>query len=797
MPPRPLRRAGLAGADGVDRRATHAGRRGRHRARVAVRPIAAVRLDRGLHVRGRRAARGAARGRAVAGPRPAPRAARLRGAARAARPGRARRGGARAATARRRAACASRRRRARPAARSRPAHERRDRGAGRRRSGRRGRAARAERRVLRVPVAGGRRGGRRGRRRGCATRSASRSRRASPARSPSPLRTPSRSRARYARTHGPSPPETPSGGSARMRARVRAALEALAADGRVVHGEFRPGGVEREWCDVDVLRRMRRRSLAALRREVEPVDAAAFGRFLPAWQGVDRPPPAGPDALTEALARLQGAADPGVGPRARRPARRGCAGTARPTSTRWRPAASSCGSARGALGADDGRVALCSATRRRRSRRRRAEDPPDGDAARRDPRAPRRSAAPRSGPISSRRRAPPTSATVLRALWDLVWAGEVTNDTSRPCARSRGRHAGVAHRAGARAATRAAAAQPGRPPAPDGGRWSRRSSRADAGAHRARARPRRAATRPLRRRDPRGRARRGHARRVRRRLPGAAGDGGVRQGAPRLLRRRSRRGPVRACPGAVDRLRDLRERPGAERRGAACSRPPIPPSRTAPRCPGRRPPGGQRAPPARSSCWSTARRPPISNGAPRRCSRSATPTRSTWADALAALAKDGRLRAIELRQIDGGLRRAPLRRRRAVRRRLRRRVPRPDAPRLRRPRAHLDLPVNLTRFVRDERLGRRPPPDLPVAQAEPAPVRRAGEVSRRRRATRPARGRAPSRRACSGSRSAKIASPSRYSSAGSAPTSTRVSRFAGSSPEVITATHASDAISAG
>src|SRR5206468_5149361 len=68
--------------------------------------------------------------------------------------------------------------------------------------------------------------------------------------------------------------------------RALAALRALEGDGRVVRSEFRPDGVEREWCDVDVLRQLRRRSLAALRREVEPVDQAAFARFLPAWQHV-------------------------------------------------------------------------------------------------------------------------------------------------------------------------------------------------------------------------------------------------------------------------------------------------------------------------------------------------------------------------------------------------------------------------------------------------------------------------------------------------------------------------------
>src|SRR5206468_5615290 len=88
---------------------------------------------------------------------------------------------------------------------------------------------------------------------------------------------------RYARTHAPFTTQDVVERLGADPGAVGAALEALAADGQIVHGAFRPGGVEREWCDVDVLRRIRRRSLAALRREVEPVDAATFGRFLPAW----------------------------------------------------------------------------------------------------------------------------------------------------------------------------------------------------------------------------------------------------------------------------------------------------------------------------------------------------------------------------------------------------------------------------------------------------------------------------------------------------------------------------------
>jgi ATP-dependent helicase Lhr and Lhr-like helicase len=89
--------------------------------------------------------------------------------------------------------------------------------------------------------------------------------------------------ARFARTHGPFTVDEVARRLGMPGDRVREALEHLETDGRVVHGEFRPGGVEREWCDVEVLRRIRGRSLAALRREVEPVGAAALSRFLPLW----------------------------------------------------------------------------------------------------------------------------------------------------------------------------------------------------------------------------------------------------------------------------------------------------------------------------------------------------------------------------------------------------------------------------------------------------------------------------------------------------------------------------------
>ncbi len=102
--------------------------------------------------------------------------------------------------------------------------------------------------------------------------------------------------ARYARTHGPFLTQHV---ARRLGVRVepvQLALEALEGEGRVVRGEFRPDGIEREWCDEEVLRLLRRRSLAVLRKEVEPVDGLALARFLPAWQGVGRasPGPRGP-----------------------------------------------------------------------------------------------------------------------------------------------------------------------------------------------------------------------------------------------------------------------------------------------------------------------------------------------------------------------------------------------------------------------------------------------------------------------------------------------------------------------
>src|SRR5207244_3144943 len=107
---------------------------------------------------------------------------------------------------------------------------------------------------------------------------------------------------RFARSRGPF---TTAQANERFGRDVEPTLRELERRDELVRGELRPGGSEREWCDPEVLRRLRRASLAALRREVEPVEQAAFGRFLPSWHGVGRRA-----FLREALVPLQGLALP-------------------------------------------------------------------------------------------------------------------------------------------------------------------------------------------------------------------------------------------------------------------------------------------------------------------------------------------------------------------------------------------------------------------------------------------------------------------------------------------------------
>lgn len=99
--------------------------------------------------------------------------------------------------------------------------------------------------------------------------------------------------ARHARTHGPFRTADVADRFGLGAAVARQALQRLESQGRLASGYFLadapPGSDEREWCDAEVLRRLRLRSLAAIRGAVEPVPPEAFARFLPSWQHLDRP----------------------------------------------------------------------------------------------------------------------------------------------------------------------------------------------------------------------------------------------------------------------------------------------------------------------------------------------------------------------------------------------------------------------------------------------------------------------------------------------------------------------------
>jgi ATP-dependent helicase Lhr and Lhr-like helicase len=233
---------------------------------------------------------------------------------------------------------------------------------------------------------------------------------------------------RFARTHVPFVTADPARRWAVPTPAAEVALTRLAARGDVLAGEFRKATQGREYCHPDVLRLLRRRSLAALRREVESVAPEALARFLPAWHGIGARA-GGPDRLLEVVFQLQGLALP-----ASVIERDVIAARVHDYTPRLLDELVSMGEVvwvgRGSLGATDGRVALYMR----------------GDAPRLVP--------PPSDPpqteVHGRIRAHlgargaaffrdiynacggGDEEAMLDAVWDLVWAGEVTNDTFSP-----------------------------------------------------------------------------------------------------------------------------------------------------------------------------------------------------------------------------------------------------------------------------------------------------------------------------------------------------------------------------
>ncbi|WP_309112881.1 ATP-dependent helicase [Saccharothrix sp.] len=288
--------------------------------------------------------------------------------------------------------------------------------------------------------------------------------------------------ARYARTHGPFPAAQAAERFGLGVAVVTGVLERMAATGRLVRGELRPGGTHTEYCDADVLRRLRRASLARLRAEVEPVEPEALGRFLPAWHGVGRRLRAAPtvDDVYAVVEQLAGAPLPASAVESLvLPAR--LPGYYPALLDELTAAGEVTWTGCGSLAGGDGWIALAPA-----------------DVA--DLLLP--DLVPEAAPDSPLHRAvvealaggalffrqvvdrvslqgPTTDGEVVGALWDLVWAGVVTNDTLAPL-RALVAGGGTAHKP-KRAAPRGryARMRAGRPDMPSrtgpptvAGRWS-------------------------------------------------------------------------------------------------------------------------------------------------------------------------------------------------------------------------------------------------------------------------------------------------------------------------------------
>jgi ATP-dependent helicase Lhr and Lhr-like helicase len=270
---------------------------------------------------------------------------------------------------------------------------------------------------------------------------------------------------RFARTHGPFP-------TARLAERYGVdpspALRELESEGALVRGELLPGGTEREWCDSEVLRRVRRASLARLRKEVEAADTRELARFLPSWQNVDafRRTGAGLDRLREALVPLQGVAlTPKVWERDVLPRRLGA------YSQSWLDELCTSGElvwiGAGALGRNDGRVALYFREDVRLA------GPPPANAKLETAQGEVHDA------IRERLAAGPSfwldlvvelehpAEDLHNALWDLVWTGQVTNDAFAPLRAPRLRAVPPSERPGRRFARRRSTAG-----AAVQGRWS-------------------------------------------------------------------------------------------------------------------------------------------------------------------------------------------------------------------------------------------------------------------------------------------------------------------------------------
>ena len=233
---------------------------------------------------------------------------------------------------------------------------------------------------------------------------------------------------RWARSRAPFTADAPAARWGIARATIEDHLRALSAAGSLLEGAFRPGGAAREFTDPDVLRQLRRRSLARLRREVEPVEPEVLARFLPAWHGIGSAA-GGLGRLIEVVGQLEGVPMP-ASVLERDILRARVAGYTPRLLDELGAAGEVVWIGRGSLGRDDGRIALY--------RRDHVELLASAGASEDRPSEPmhdairahlqRRGASffPQLRSVVAEAR---TDDELLDAMWDLVWSGELTNDT--------------------------------------------------------------------------------------------------------------------------------------------------------------------------------------------------------------------------------------------------------------------------------------------------------------------------------------------------------------------------------
>ncbi|MFI7600650.1 ATP-dependent helicase [Actinoplanes sp. NPDC049681] len=280
--------------------------------------------------------------------------------------------------------------------------------------------------------------------------------------------------ARWARTHGPFAAATCAARFGLGVFVVEQALKRLSATGRVVSGEFSPGGAGTEWCDAEVLRLLRRRSLAALRREIEPVPPRVLAAFLPRWHQIGGNA-RGVDAVAAAVEQLQGVAAPASAwERLILPAR--VADYAAPQLDELCAGGEVLWAGSGSIAGGDGWVTLAYADSAPL-----LLPPPDDELALTPLHQAILDTLGDGQALFFRNlsdRVGSTDDTALAAaVWDLVWAGHLTNDTLAPLRALLG--GSGAHRAKA-APARTRYRRPGRPTMPSrsgppamAGRWSR------------------------------------------------------------------------------------------------------------------------------------------------------------------------------------------------------------------------------------------------------------------------------------------------------------------------------------